>query len=176
MTAQHGPNAGGKHSFDAQGDSADIWHGPRRWVLPASMKYGFITFDFKPDREYARGDRYELQFKLKQLRSNFKTFIAVDYEDGSTAIAHRYSCNDGWNSLPIQSDNKKTVRRIYGYVNYNVMRGDIAFVDSLLMLRTHCGENIINEVGQKLIERNKSAAPASSMAEEKKPDAPVAHR
>lgn len=146
-----------RRSYAAQGDSADIWEGARRWILAGSLQNGFITFDFDPDKEYAQGDRYELQFKLKPLRSNFMTFVAVDYSDGSTSVINQYSCNDGWNAVALQSDSTRTVKRVYGYIKYRITRGDIAYVDSLLMLRTHRGPSYGTIAGQRLIERNKRA-------------------
>ncbi|WP_407405832.1 DUF4296 domain-containing protein [Sodaliphilus sp.] len=144
------------HEFAAEGDSADIWQGPRRWMLTSGMKSGFITFDLKPDRESDKGDRYELQYKLKPVRSSFKAFMAVDYIDGSTSIVNRFSGSDGWNSLALQGDPGKRAQRIYGYIYYNINKGDVAYIDSILMLRTHSSEMVDTKMGgQKLIERKK---------------------
>lgn len=136
-----------RRSFASHGDSADLWHGPRRWILTHGMKSGFISFDVEPDKEYYQGDRYELMFLLKPVRSSFRTFMAVDYKDGGTALVSHFSQNDGWNSLVMQSDSTREVRRIYGYLYYNILQGDIAYVDSLTLLRTHCDRNNYSTAG-----------------------------
>ncbi len=147
-----------RHSYPSQGDSADLWQGPRRWMLTQGMKRGFITFDIEPDKEYYRGDRYEFMFALKPVRSSFRTFMAVDYKDGATAYVSRFSQLNGWNSLILQSDSTRDVRRIYGYVYYNIASGDVAYVDSLTLLRTHLNRNIYAAgAGVKTIERVKKS-------------------
>ncbi len=148
-----------RHSYAATGDTADIWQGPRRWMFTTAMRNGFATFDFDPDGEYARGDRYELQLKVKPVRSNIRVFFAIDYNDGATAYIHRFSCSDGWNSMLLQSDSTREVKRIYGYVYYNIAQGDIAYVDSLALLRTHLDTHTYMAAPMaKVIERNKPAA------------------
>lgn len=161
-----------QHDFKATGDSADLWKGQRRWMLAKGFGAGYITFDLTPDEEYAKGDRYELQFKLKPVRSSFKSFIAVDYADGSSTIVNRYMCGDGWNMIPVQSDSSRIVRRIYGYVGYRIMDNDIAYVDSLLLLRTHIDRKKYNDkVSQRLIERVKRNPAPESNASTPAPDA-----
>lgn len=143
-------------SYAAQGDTADIWTGARQWRLTPGMNSGFITFDLTPDSEREQGDKYEFVFKLKPVRSNFKAFVAVDYIDGGTTLVNKYSCNDSWNSVVVQSDSTRNVKRIYGYLYYNLMQEDVAYVDSLMLLRTHTNRESYSTIsGQKLIERKK---------------------
>lgn len=149
-----------RHTYAAQGDSADLWHGMRRWTLTQGMRIGYITFDIEPDKEFFPGDRYEFQFSLKPVRSTFRTFIAVDYKDGGTTYVHRYTCNDGWNNILLQSDSTREVSRVYGYLYYNIVQGDIAYVDSLTLLRTHLDRNTYSAASNhKTIERVKRDLP-----------------
>lgn len=145
-----------RKSYGEQGDTADIWTGTRRWVLTSGMHSGFIPFDFVPDKERASGDKYEFAFKLKPVRSNFRAFIAVDYVDGASTLVNRYGCNDNWNSIAVQSDSTRQVRRIYGYLYYNMIDGDVAYVDSMMLLRTHLDRETYSPLsGQNFIERKK---------------------
>jgi hypothetical protein len=41
----------------------------------------------------------------------------------------------------VQSDTARQVRRIYGYVSYDIKRGHTAYVDSLMLMRTHLNKN-----------------------------------
>ena len=142
--------------YDNKGDSADLWQGPRRWIFTPGMKSGFIPFDIEPDKEYAMGDRYTVQFKLKPVRSSFKLHLAVEYQDGASTTALLYACNDGWNELVLQSDSTRMVRRIYGFIGYDMVKGDVAYVDSLAMLRTHVDSHTYMAHGRHiLVERVK---------------------
>lgn len=169
-----------RHTYAQQGDSADLWHGNRQWILTSGMKSGFLTYDIEPDKEYFKGDRYELQFDLKPVRSTFRTFMAVDYKDGGTTFVHQFSCNDGFNTLLLQSDSTREVSRVYGYIYYNIMQGDIAYVDNLTLLRTHCDRNTYSVAsGHKTIERVKRELPEvakpgdNAPAQETEPQIPV---
>lgn len=175
--ASKGPQMGGQqpvaqHKFSARGDSADVWTGPRRWVFTPGMRKGFITFDFDPDEESRNGDRYELMLKANPMRSTFKVMLATDYNDGSTVYVNRQSCNDGWNTLTLQTDSTRKATRIYGYINYDILPGDIAYVDSLTVLRTHASRETYSAVwGHKVVERIKRETAEPLVP---KPDEPAA--
>ena len=156
---QQGP---AHRSYAARGDSADVWNGPRRWMLTPGMRQGYITFDFNPDDESRHGDRYEVMFKANPMRSTFSLMLAADYRDGSTVYVQRPMCNEGWNNLILQTDSTRTIDRIYGFVRYDVMAGDIAYIDSLSLLRTHADPSTYRAVwGHRNIDRVKHEEPAA---------------
>ncbi len=161
-----GPAAEVHHSYAATGDTADIWQGARRWMFTSGMRSGFVTFDLKPDEEYAKGDRYVMHLKAKPVRSGMRLFLAVDYSDGATGYVNRFSCSDGWNELTLQSDSSRMVRRVYGYIFYNMLPGDIAYADSISLVRTHLDrKNYLAAQPCKVVERNKptqATAPAQA--------------
>lgn len=126
-----------KHlSTDVKSDSADLWQGERRYMLTQGSRRGFITFDLLPDANKQPGDRYQLAYKLLRGGNEFKVSLNVDYSDGGTAQITRGTNSDGWVSIDIQSDSTRHVRRIYGYVSYDMRQGHTAFVDSLSLMRT----------------------------------------
>jgi len=48
------------------------------------------------------------------------------------------------------------VRRVYGYVSYDIKRGCTAHVDSLSLMRTHLSKSNYGFIhAQRLLERNK---------------------
>ena len=67
--------------------------------------------------------------------------LNIDYSDGGTAQITRGTNSDGWVSLDIQSDTTRLVRRIYGYVSYDIKRGRTAYVDSLMLMRTRLNKS-----------------------------------
>lgn len=158
VTPRPAPN--GKHlkriKTDAQGDSADLWQGRRSYTLAQGARRGFITFDVAPDAYKQAGDRYQLAYKLLRGGNEFKVSLSVDYTDGGTAQMARGTNSDGWVTIDVQSDTARQVRRIYGYVSYDIKRGHIAYVDSLTLLRTRMNPNNYGLISvQRLLERNK---------------------
>ena len=141
---------------DIKGDSADIWEGNRCYTLTQGARRGFITFDLPPDANKRPGDRYQLAYKLLRGGNEFKVCLSLDYTDGGTAQISRSTNSDGWVAIDIQSDTTRQVRRIYGYVSYDIKRGHTAFVDSLSLMRTHLSSSNYGYIhAQRLLERKK---------------------
>ena len=151
---------GGKHrnlfGNDANSDTVDLWMGRRCYALNQGARHGFITFDFPHEANYQPGDRYELAYKLCRGDNDFKVSLNVDYIDGTTTQMARATYGDGWVTVDVQSDTARQVRRVYGYVSYNIKPGHVAYVDSLMLVRTRLNTNnygIIN--AQRKFERGK---------------------
>ena len=98
---------------------------------------GSVTaFDIQPDANKKPGDRYQLGYKLMRGGNEFKVCLSVDYTDGSTAQIARGTNSNGWITIDVQSDTARQVRRIYGYLSYDIKRGHTAYVDSLMLMHT----------------------------------------
>ena len=143
-------------SRDAHGDTIDMWQDQRSFMLTQGYGRGFITFDLPPDAEKQRGDRYQLAYKLTRGGNEFKVSLNVDYTDGSTHQISRGTNNDGWVMIDIQSDTARQVRRVYGYVSYDMKRAHTAYVDSLMLMRTHLSLSNYGLIhAQRELDRNK---------------------
>ena len=139
-----------------RGDSIDLWKGPREYMLTQGVRRGFITFNLSPDADKKPGDRYQLAYKLTRGGNDFKVSLNVDYTDGATAQITRSTNSDGWVMIDVQSDTARLVRRIYGYVSYDIKRGHTAYVDSLMLMRTHLSKSNYGFINaQRLLERDK---------------------
>ncbi len=142
-------------STDTKADTTDLWQGPRSYMLTQGSQRGFITFDIQPDANKKRGDRYQLAYNLNRGGNEFKVSLNIDYTDGGTAQITRSTNSDGWVAIDVQSDTARQVRRIYGYVSYDIKRGQIAYVDSLMLIRTHLNMSNYGFIhAQRLLERN----------------------
>lgn len=151
----HGGKGLHKPSTDVKSDSADLWQGRRNYVLAQGARRGFIPFDVRPDANMRRGDRYQLGYKLMRGGNEFKVCLTVDYTDGATSQITRSTNSDGWIAIDVQSDTARQVRRIYGYVSYNIKRGHTAYVDSLMLMRTHLNKDNYGYFNaQRLLKRN----------------------
>lgn len=143
-------------STDTKRDSVDLWQGRRSYTLAQGAKRGFIPFDISPDVNKRPGDRYQLAYKLMRGGNNFKVNLSVDYTDGTTTLMSRPTNSDGWVTVDVQTDTTRQVRRIYGYVSYDMKRGHTAYVDSLTLMRTHINKNNYGIIhAQRVLERNK---------------------
>lgn len=146
---------GRHHGAPSQGDTADLWQGKRRFMLTQGARHGYIPFDVVPDASKRPGDRYELAYLLCRGGNEFKVTLNVDYTDGGTAQISRSTTQDGWVTVDIQSDTARQVRRVYGYVSYNMQRGGVAYLDSLMLVRTHLDLSKYSFIhAQRLLERH----------------------
>ena len=141
---------------DASADSADLWTGQRSYMLTPGARRGFITFNVVPPKGKSPGDRYQLAYWLERGGNEFKVSLNVDYTDGSTSQIARVTNSDGWVTVDVQSDSTRKVRRVYGYVSYDIKRGSVAYVDSLMLMRTRLNKNNYGFFNaQRLLERKK---------------------
>lgn len=146
----------GRPSIDVKGDTIDLWQGNRSYVLTQGAKRGFITFSVQPDAQYRPGDRYQLAYYLTRCNNMFKVSLNVDYTDGGSSQITRGTNSDGWVAIDVQSDSARQVRRIYGYVSYDIKRGQTAIVDSLMLLRSHMSKSNYGFINaQRKFERHK---------------------
>lgn len=141
---------------DTKGDTVDLWQGNRSYMLLQGERRGFITFDVHSNNNKKPGDRYQLVYKLCRGGNDFKVSLNVDYTDGTTAQMSRSTKSDGWITIDLQSDTTRMVRRVYGYLSYDIKRGHSAYVDSLMLMRTRLNKNNYGFINaQRLLERNK---------------------
>ena len=138
------------------GDTIDLWKGQRSYMLTQGSRRGFITFDVLPGNDSKPGDRYQLTYLLERGANDFKVCMSIDYTDGATAQITRSTNSDGWVNIDVQSDTARQVRRIYGYVSYNIHRGHTAYVDSLSIIRSRMDKTNYGFINaQRLLERKK---------------------
>ena len=164
MKAPGGARPGGKNpakhkkiSTDAKNDGTDMWKAKTCYALTQGLKRGFITFEVQPDAQYKRGDRYQLAYYLTRGGNEFKVSLNIDYTDGGTAQITRATHSDGWVSIEVQSDTARQVRRIYGYLSYDMKsKGATAYVDSISLVRTHLNPDNYGLIhAQRLFERSR---------------------
>lgn len=123
--------------YRASGDTADIWGKGRVWVMLPGHKQHIVSFDIKPDKEYMRGDKYEIALKAVNVNSTVNVFMAVDYEDGSTSFRQTSFNKEGWQRFKVQSDTAREVKRIHGFMDFATQSHRTLFMDSVELIRTH---------------------------------------
>ena len=100
--------------------------------------------------------------KMLSFNNTFGLMLAAEYADGTVSIASRNASLNGWTELALQTDSTRNVRRIFGYIHYNVASHSVvAFLDSISLVRTHLDRKIYSNINsQKFVSRNQSMAAA----------------
>ncbi len=146
-------------TYASHGDTADVWVGRRSWVLTAGMRHGTLRWDQQPDSEHRPGDRYMLRILIKGNSSGMTATLAADYSDGSTTTTTRPLSTSDWNMVLLQTDTLRQLRRIYGYISYNMQPQTMAMLDSVALVRTHLDRNSYGIIGtQVTVDRHGNAA------------------
>lgn len=121
------------------GDSVDVWSGVRSRRFSRNMPSDFIRFDLNSDRYWDRGDVYTMRAKLIDTNRPVTYVIAVDYFDGSTEYLTRTLSGTGWQEVGMALDSAKVAHQIYGYIMYEPGDREVAYVDSISLMRTRWG-------------------------------------
>lgn len=122
-----------------EGDSVDVWQGVRYRRLSPNMPDEFVSFHINSDRYWEKGDVYLLKSKAMDTHRALEYYIAVNYSDGSKEYIHRPMPGNGWHELKFALDSSKTAQQIYGAIHYVPKSGEVAFLDSISLIRTRWG-------------------------------------
>lgn len=127
-----------KKQTDQFADSANLWELPRDWQLWGSWSDGFVCFSIEPDQNYKAGDRYTLSCHTAMTSgTTMALMIAADYNDGSTTVQTLPKLGNGVQTIALQTDTARTVRRVYGYFHYDVPPKETAIINDINLTRTH---------------------------------------
>lgn len=119
------------------GDSVDVWPSIRSRRFSVGMPSQIITFALPADRYWEQGDVYTLQAKMLDAASGSLRFtLAVEYSDGSIDYLSRSMQGDGFHSLRVPTDSAKTAHRVYGTVSFSTPARQVAYIDSITLVRT----------------------------------------
>lgn len=103
-------------SFQAEGDSVDIWPGIRQRNFATNMPSDRITFNIKSDRYWEPGDIYTLRYKVTGNSLNLNTTLAADYPDGEILYVTAESRTEGWHETTLVLDPLKSPTVVYGSI------------------------------------------------------------
>lgn len=140
-----------KRSFLTSGDSANVWKEPQQWILTNAMHDGYIKFDYTPDNDSRKGDKYAMCFKMANSGNAISMLVAIDYQDGCTSYINRTAQANGWIENAIQGDSSRVIKRIYGFIRYKTRPHCITFIDSTYLLRTHFDRNSYSTISQRIV-------------------------
>lgn len=123
-------------SVTTDADSANVLDAyPVRRLSPHEGS-DILTFNYASDRHWERGDIYRLMANLRGARSVMDMDLAVNYADGTTEYRSQQFAGDGTHDLVLVLDSAKLAQSIYGSITYVPARGEIAYMDSISLVRT----------------------------------------
>lgn len=123
------------------GDSVNIWPGIIGRRFAPAMASDYITFALTSDRNWERGDSYLLRLKSIANNRPVDINIAADYTDGTTEYISRSLSGEGWKDLRLSLDSTKVAVNIYGAIHYAPAPGEVAYIDSISLVRTRIEDN-----------------------------------
>ena len=152
-------------SYKDFGDTADLWTAGRQLVLTSNLGHSVMPFDFRANQETSLGDKYLLQLKSLNGMSGVNAF------DGSTTFVERVAFKEGWNEFALQTDSLKKVKRVFGYIKFNVRsQHTVSYVDSIMLLRVHLDRSSYDIINvQKVLDRNETDSGGKSSGSDGKP-------
>ena len=126
-------------TFSFEGDSVDVWSDIRYRRLSKNMPSNYIYFSIPSDRNWEKGDAYELRSKLMGGKGMAEAVITAEYHDGTREYVTTRMSGDGWNSLKLVLDSARTPFNVAGHIYYEPQNGEVAFIDSISLTRTRWG-------------------------------------
>lgn len=125
--------------FSFEGDSVDVWSDIRYRRFATNMPSNFIYFSLPSDRNWEKGDAYELRSKFIGGKGMAEAVITAEYHDGTREYVSTRMGGEGWNSLKLVLDSTRTPFNIAGHIYYEPRPGEAAFIDSISLTRTRWG-------------------------------------
>ncbi len=140
-------NATFGESLALEGDSVDVWNGNRMRRFSATMPSDLMAFNLKVDPNWENGDIYTFRTKIIDNQRMASFSIAVDYQDGTHEYMSSNMMGDGWHEVRFVLDSARTARDIYGAFHYAAVDGEVAYVDSVSLIRTRWQPGVTKRIG-----------------------------
>lgn len=132
---------------NSNGDTVNVWNGPRGKVLSARPLNNRLDFYIKADTSYRANDLLQLYFMSSFLyqegTKDAVALMAVKYEGDTVVSRYQRVMSSGETRLTINERNGKKIKEIKGYIYVGKGNGDdsktlkLLVVDRLQLMRCH---------------------------------------
>lgn len=137
----------GKYSgLSSTGDTANIWRDRTVAMLLPVAPYNRLDFTIVKDSTFRKGDSFQFNMKVDFMyQSGYKDcilYVAVDYENDSTAIYQTRITYSGMSSLAIPANRDLEIKQLRGFI-FLGQSGDesnmqkLMFIDGIQLIRFH---------------------------------------
>ncbi|MGN0282065.1 MAG: DUF4296 domain-containing protein [Prevotella sp.] len=133
-----------RQRFVLGGDTADIWHEKRAYMLTPMIPYNRVDFIVKADTSFRKGDTYMISFDTNFIYQNGSkdgvVYIAVRYDNDSIASFSRNISSSGLMQLRVTPNDDAKVRDLRGFIYLDRGRDETStlkmmFLDNIQLLR-----------------------------------------
>lgn len=128
--------AGEKVQLAVIGDSVDAWNDSRYRRFAYGYPSNNMKFSYKRDENWEEGDVYTWRMYVTNRQSPLRVTIGGDYNDGTSDYVTSTISADGWNEVSFPADTARTMKYVYGVVEIEPRKGEIAYIDSITLVRT----------------------------------------
>lgn len=123
------------------GDSINVWRSERYRRFATNMPTDHMTFSYKSDRFWDKGDVYTFRGKFSGLKAPVDYVFTAEYQNGTKEYIHKRVSGNGWHEASIALNPELAANTVYGYVLCPTTDGQIALVDSITLVRTRWGNH-----------------------------------
>lgn len=123
-------------AMSLEGDSVDVWYELRFRPFAYNLPSDRIRFFYPSDLNWEKGDVYTFRSKITGTGSPAEFIVGVEYIDGSTEHFTQLLHGDGWHEIRFALDSARNAREFFGELRYPSRGSEIAFVDSIQLIRT----------------------------------------
>lgn len=110
-------------ALTAKGDTADIWSGERAAILVPDAPFNKISFAFKADSAFHKGDRFTLsfntQFIVQEGGRDAVAVLTVVFNNDSISTQSRHISNNMSQSLQISDTERQGIKELKGFLLFN---------------------------------------------------------
>lgn len=136
-------------SVTAQGDSADVWKGEKSIVLLPNQPYNLVSYDFKTDTTFHKGDHIVLTFKSDFIFEDGMrdgiAMLAVSFKNDSVASRVIHLSLSSPMNMEIDDNDSLGIKQIKGFfllpknnnMNASMTTLQLMSISNIQLLRVH---------------------------------------
>ena len=133
--------------FGASGDTANIWQGTKFMIMSSFKPNNVISFSYKADTAYHKGDKFLLEFVPKfHYQDGYRNAIAVlavKYQNDSVSTNTLNFSMDTYQSMTLEASKDMNISSVSGYIMQGRSTSDnqstlkLLFLNNIRLIRFH---------------------------------------
>lgn len=124
-----------------EGDSVDVWTGPRFRRFYDISGSDYITYRVNRDFNWETGDVYTLNIKAINPHSPITVVMIAEYRSGEPSVAHSTISTNGWADLRLPLDRDREAQSLAVSISYDPAPSEVFYVDSISLVRKRFGRS-----------------------------------
>ena len=122
--------------YATEGDSIDLWRGPRLRHFAQNIPSNIIVFSLPTDRNWQSGDLYTLTLRANTASTvPLSLALTAEYSDGSSDYTTAIYTASGRHTLNLPLDPTRSAHTVHGYILAQPAPGTNLIADSITLVR-----------------------------------------